>query len=194
MSIEATNPITNSIDEINNDDNQKGLIYGTYEFFKKLEATSHKFTIDASHLSKLRESMWKSTSDMKASKEEELSDFYMKMAYIAATMTAVSTVVSAIGVYQGLSPATQAVGDLYRNTGQSIGALGSNVFNDVKSSYATPQNSEIEHLMNQMQKTWAHKQTEDDSDKEKKSSNEQRLNETIMQTLEKLSTVYSVRG
>lgn len=190
MSIDAIDPVQNTQVDLNED--QKGLIYGTYEFFRKIESTSHKFTKDATQMAKLRESLWSNTGTLKSSKEQELSQFYMKMAYIAAAMTAVSTVVSAVGIYQGMSASTRAVGDLYQRTGQSIGTLGSTVVNDVKSSYATPYQSEIEGLMNNMTKTWSHKQTEDDSDKEKKSSNEQRLNETIMQTLEKLSTIYTV--
>ncbi len=193
MEINAIDPV-DSIEDVNLDEKQKGLIYGTYEFFRKIEATSHKHTKDASLMAKTREGYWGKTGLEKASKEKELSNFYMKMAYMSAALTAVSTVVSAVGVYQGMSPATKAIGNLYQNTGQSIGSLGTSVFGDVKTSYATPQQTEIEHLMNQMQKTWAHKQTEDDSDKEKKSSNEQRLNETIMQVLEKLSSVHNVRG
>ncbi len=182
-------PVSNSRDKIS-----KGLIVGTYDFLRKIEAKSHKFTLDAAQLSKLREALWKQTGVDKVSKEKELANFFMNMAYLSAATTAVSLVVSASGAYQGLTPATQASGDLYKLAGNSIGSLNSTVFSDMKQSYATPHQSEISEYMNKMQATWAHKQTEDDSDKEKKSSNEQRLNDTIMQTLEKLASVYSTRG
>lgn len=171
----------------------QNLLVAAHEFMSKLENIHHGHTQDASRISKFREALWKKTGDKKQLTQKELANVYYKIAAMTAITTLASTTMSGISIASSMRPATQNAAQLYKTTSDAFSSLSNGVIGNVGRSYTAPSETELETLQNHMTKTWSQKQTEDDQNKEQKTSQEQKLNEMLLQILEKLSHLYTVR-